>query len=48
MQAAFATSTGVDLVERYPGTGSTDFWGSRSRFRASTSTPWRTTPWRVS
>ncbi len=27
MQAAFATSTGVDVVERYPGTGSTDFWG---------------------
>jgi hypothetical protein len=25
MQAAFATSTGVDVVERYPGTGSTDF-----------------------
>jgi len=27
MQAAFATSTGVDVVERYGGTGSTDFWG---------------------
>jgi hypothetical protein len=27
MQAAFATITGVDVVERYPGTGSTDFWG---------------------
>jgi hypothetical protein len=27
MQAAFATSTGVDVVERYRGIGSTDFWG---------------------
>jgi hypothetical protein len=27
MEAAFATITGVDVVERYPGTGSTDFWG---------------------
>ncbi len=27
IKAAFATSTGVDVVERYPGTGSTDFWG---------------------
>src|SRR5215210_4776270 len=27
MQAAFATITGVDIVEHYPGTGSTDFWG---------------------
>ena len=27
MEAAFATSTGVDVVEHYPGTGSTDFWG---------------------
>ena len=27
MQAVFATITGVDVVERYPGTGSTDFWG---------------------
>jgi len=29
MDAAFAatTSTTVDVVERYPGTGSTDFWG---------------------
>ena len=27
MQAAFATITGVDVIERYPGTGSTDFWG---------------------
>ena len=27
MQAAFATITGVDVVERYVGTGSTDFWG---------------------
>ena len=27
MQAVFATSTGVDVIEHYPGTGSTDFWG---------------------
>jgi hypothetical protein len=27
MDAAFAASTTVDVVERYPGTGSTDFWG---------------------
>ena len=27
MQAAFATITGVDVVEHYGGTGSTDFWG---------------------
>ena len=27
MEAAFAASTILDVVERYPGTGSTDFWG---------------------
>jgi hypothetical protein len=27
MEAAFADITGVDLVEQYQGTGSTDFWG---------------------
>jgi hypothetical protein len=27
MEVAFAASTGVDVVERYGGTGSTDFWG---------------------
>jgi hypothetical protein len=27
MDAAFAAITTVDMVERYPGTGSTDFWG---------------------
>jgi hypothetical protein len=27
MESAFATITGVDVVERYPGTGSTDFYG---------------------
>ena len=27
MEAAFTPITGVDVVERYPGTGSTDFWG---------------------
>ncbi len=27
MESAFANSTAVDVVEQYPGTGSTDFWG---------------------
>jgi hypothetical protein len=27
MDAEFAASTTADVVERYPGTGSTDFWG---------------------
>ena len=27
MDAAYAASTTVDVVEHYPGTGSTDFWG---------------------
>jgi hypothetical protein len=27
MEAAFAPFTGIDVVEQYPGTGSTDFWG---------------------
>jgi hypothetical protein len=27
MDASFAAVTTVDVVERYPGTGSTDFWG---------------------
>jgi hypothetical protein len=27
MEAAFAASTTIDVVEHYPGTGSTDFWG---------------------
>jgi hypothetical protein len=27
MDAEFAATTTVDVVERYPGTGSTDFWG---------------------
>ncbi len=27
MDAAFAAITAVDIVEQYPGTGSTDFWG---------------------
>jgi len=27
MEAAFTTITEVDVVEHYPGTGSTDFWG---------------------
>jgi hypothetical protein len=27
MEAAFANTVGADVVERYPGTSSTDFWG---------------------
>ncbi len=27
MENAFANTTNVDVIERYPGTGSTDFWG---------------------
>jgi hypothetical protein len=27
MQAAFANNAVVDVIEQYPGTGSTDFWG---------------------
>src|SRR5262249_45173635 len=27
MDAEFAAMTSIDVVERYPGTGSTDFWG---------------------
>src|SRR5205814_4639462 len=27
MDATFAAITTVDMVEQYPGTGSTDFWG---------------------
>jgi hypothetical protein len=27
MGATFATTADIDVVERYPGTGSTDFWG---------------------
>ena len=27
LETEFATITGVEVVERYPGTGSTDFWG---------------------
>src|SRR5215467_4979969 len=27
MEAEFSAITTVDVVERYPGTGSTDFWG---------------------
>lgn len=27
MEAAFANLTNIDVIEQYPGTGSTDFWG---------------------
>ena len=32
---AFATSTAIAVTERYPGTGSTDFWGISFAFSAS-------------
>ncbi|MDP9356261.1 MAG: hypothetical protein M3R02_13450 [Chloroflexota bacterium] len=35
MDAAFAASTTVDVVERYPGTSSTDFWGISFAFSGS-------------
>ncbi len=35
MEAAFATIATVDVVERYPGTGSTDFWGISFAFSGS-------------
>jgi hypothetical protein len=47
MADAFAASSGVEVIERYPGTGSTDFWGSRSHFRTSTSKPWQVKHWSV-
>ena len=34
MEAEFAASTNVDVVEQYPGTGSTDFWGISFAFSA--------------
>jgi hypothetical protein len=34
MEAEFAATTGVDVVEQYPGTGSTDFWGISFAFSA--------------
>ncbi len=35
MEAAFASISAVDVVERYPGTGSTDFWGISFAFSDS-------------
>jgi len=35
MDAEFDTIRNVKIVEQYPGTGPTDFWVSRLRFRAS-------------
>src|SRR5919201_1277461 len=34
MGAAFAAATAVEVVERYAGTGSTDFWGISFAFSA--------------
>jgi len=47
MDAAFTAITAVDVVEHYPGTGSTDFGASRSRFRASTGKPCQVKHWSV-
>jgi len=35
MAAAFTTMTDVDVVEHYPGTGSTDFWGISFAFSSN-------------
>ena len=39
MDDAFATSSDVDVVERYPGVGSTDFWGISFAFSDSDRQP---------
>ncbi len=39
MGAEFAASAGVEVVERYPGTGSTDFWGISFAFSDSDKQP---------
>ncbi len=35
MEGEFAAITTMDIVERYPGTGSTDFWGISFAFSSS-------------
>ncbi|HWR65540.1 MAG TPA: hypothetical protein VN364_05435 [Bellilinea sp.] len=35
MEAAFATNPVVEVVESYPGTGSTDFWGISFAFSSN-------------
>ncbi|HEU5328857.1 MAG TPA: hypothetical protein VFU78_12240 [Thermomicrobiales bacterium] len=35
LEIAFAASTTVDVIEHYPGTGSTDFWGISFAFSSS-------------
>src|SRR5215467_6118731 len=47
MDAEFAALTTVDMVEHYPGTGSTDFWGISSRSRASIGKTSRAENWNV-
>jgi len=47
MDAEFAAITTVDMVEHYPGTGSTDFWGISSRSRASIGKTSRAENWNV-
>ncbi len=41
MEAAFAANPAVEVVERYPGTGSTDFWGISFAF---SSIDWQSVP----
>src|SRR5579862_6943539 len=36
----YAATSGVDVVERYEGTGSTDFWGISFAFAKSDTGPW--------
>ena len=48
MDGAFAAATTVEVVEQYPGTGSTDFWGISFAFPASIGKRYRTTNWIVS
>ena len=47
MEAAFAAGTAVDVVEQYPGTGSTDFWGISFAFSVIDRQPCRTKNWNV-
>lgn len=48
LNAAFDIAQEIDVVEQYPGTGSTDFWGVSFAFRVLTSKICRLTNWSVS
>jgi len=47
MEAAFATRPVIEVVERYPGTGSTDFWGISFAFSGIDQQPCREKHWSV-